>query len=480
MLSAFSPQRFSNRLAALIFIALCCHLAIGQANNLTNGEDDPIKLFEQGQDAHAKNDYRKAIELYDAALKLKPEFPEAELQRALALIAINQKSEALDGFKRAVTLRPDWPLAYSQFGIFLSSYGNDPVTAEPILRRAIALDSNDAPALAALAELRARAGDLSEGVKLIRSATSLPSATASTWRKRAFIEAMAKEMASALKSLDQALLIDPRNVGARYDRAKLRIEAGDHAGAFADLQVLEQAGYASDLQGAVELAQFYARAGKAVEAIRILDGLKETDRKRPEVIVLRSEIADTGNLSPEELQALEQLLARDPRNASLLARLGSAYRRVDPAKSLTYFAAALKLEPKNAKYGIGYAAALNQLRRFAEAEAVLRAVLTAAPDEYTAHSNLALALYEQKRFAEALPEYEWLASVRPEIAATYFFIAVAHDNLGAYQQALAAYQKFLERADSINNKLEIEKVNLRLPSLRAQIQRGQGVKPKKP
>ena len=159
---------------------------------------------------------------------------------------------------------------------------------------------------------------------------------------------------------------------------------------------------------------------------------------------------------------------------SLLDRLGSEYRRIDPAKSVSYYYRALQIDPKNAKYATGYAAALIQLRRFDEAEAILRKVLNAEPDNYTAHANLALSLYELKRFAEAVPEYEWLASARPEIAATYFFIATAHDNLGEYELALDAYQKFLSRANATINKLEIEKVNLRLPALRAQIQRGQG------
>jgi hypothetical protein len=38
----------------------------------------------------------------------------------------------------------------------------------------------------------------------------------------------------------------------------------------------------------------------------------------------------------------------------------------------------------------------------------------------------------------------------------------------------------LSHADPVNNKLEIEKVNLRLPVLRAQIQRGEGAKQKRP
>jgi tetratricopeptide (TPR) repeat protein len=121
-----------------------------------------------------------------------------------------------------------------------------------------------------------------------------------------------------------------------------------------------------------------------------------------------------------------------------------------------------------------------QARQFAQAEKILRQVISAQPENYTAHANLALALFEMKRFAEALPEYEWLAAAKPDLAVTYFFIAIAHDNLGEYPQAMDAYQKFLARADSTNNKLEIEKVNLRLPTLREQIKRGEGVKRKNP
>jgi cytochrome c-type biogenesis protein CcmH/NrfG len=177
---------------------------------------------------------------------------------------------------------------------------------------------------------------------------------------------------------------------------------------------------------------------------------------------------------------MEEMLGRDPKNASLLARLGNAYRRVDPLKSQDYYYRALQVEPKNTKYAVGYAAALVQERKFTEAETVLRRVLAVTPDDYSAHANLALALYEMKRFAEAVPEYEWLAKAKPEIPATYFFIAIAHDNLAEYPEALDAYQRFLAHADPATNKLEIDKVNLRLPALRAQIQRGQGVKRKNP
>ena len=449
--------------------------AVPQAHGQNlNQEDDPIKLFERAQDAHAKNDFKTAIEFYDAAIRLKPEFPEAEFQRALALLFTNRKEEALTGFNRAVELRPEWAFAYARFGALLSSYYNDDRNGEPILRRAIELESQNVEALGALADLRARAGDLTEALALSKRATTSKEANSSTWRKRSFIESRLGDKTAAMASLDKALTIDSGDLGARLDRAKLRLDVNDKVGALEDIRVLDRAGHDSDVAGSFELAQFYDRAGARDDALRILDALPEKDRQIPEVVALRAEIAGGDGSTAEQRAALEQLLERDPKNASLLARLGATYRRIDPLKSQDYYYRALKLEPANSKFATGYAAALIQGRRFAEAVPILREVIARTPNEYLAHANLALALYELKDFGAAITEYEWIAAARPELAPTYFFLATAHDNLQQYPEALAAYEKFLARADATNNQLEIDKVNLRLPVLREQIKRGQG------
>jgi tetratricopeptide (TPR) repeat protein len=177
-------------------------------------------------------------------------------------------------------------------------------------------------------------------------------------------------------------------------------------------------------------------------------------------------------------RALETLLGKNPNNAMLLARLGAAYRTVDPNRSLDYYKHASGIEPANADYATGYSSALVQSRRYAEAVGILRRVIAAAPNNYTAHANLATALYELKQFAQAVDEYDWLLKSKPDLAITHYFIATAHDKLGEYEQALLSYESFLARADVGTNQLEIEKVKLRLPSLRRQIQLGQGAKRK--
>jgi len=177
-------------------------------------------------------------------------------------------------------------------------------------------------------------------------------------------------------------------------------------------------------------------------------------------------------------RALEKLLEKNPQNAMLLARLGGSYRTDDPSRSLEYYRRATSIEPDNADYATGYAAALVQARRFTEGTIILRRVITSTPQSYAAHANLATALYELKRYSEALPEYEWLLQAKPDMAVAYYFIATAHDYLGEYPEALTAYETFLVRADPKINQLEIEKVKLRLPQLRRQIQLGQGTKQK--
>jgi tetratricopeptide (TPR) repeat protein len=181
----------------------------------------------------------------------------------------------------------------------------------------------------------------------------------------------------------------------------------------------------------------------------------------------------------EDRVALEKLLEQQPRNASLLARLCVLYRAEDTTRALEYCRRALEIEPGNADYATGYGAALVRAKRFEEAVRLLRRILASVPDNYAAHANLATALYEMELYQAALVEYDWILRSKPDLAVAYFFIATAHDRLGQFPQALEAYTKFLERADPKTNQLEIDKVKLRLPSLRNQIKRGEGQKNKK-
>ena len=488
------PSRLRQSLLCgltLVFVGLSFQIAFAQTEDPTDGEMDPVKLFERGQNAHAKGNLSRALALYEGALKLRPEFPEADYQRGVVLVALDRSPEAEKAFAHAIELRKDWVLPLSALGTLLARAARDK-EAEPLLHRAIQLGAKDFVTLDSLSTVRARAGDKGEALALARAATDDDNASAISWTWRGAMERTAGNKDAALTSLNRALQIEPNYVIALKERAELRLDAADYPHAIEDLKTALSV-KPGDKEISLRLAHAYELTNKPDEARRVYEsigyeasgpGVAPGSTPPDNVINVTGAAEDIAAANSDDakvsLPALERLIVANPRNAKLFARMGEVTRRSDSLKSAEAYRRANEIDPANPQYATGYAAALVQLRRFTEAESILRRVIAAAPNEYAAHSNLALALYELKRFAEALPEYQWLVAARPEIAATYFFMAIAHDNLGEYEQALDAYETFLSRADPTNNKLEIEKVNLRLPKLRDQISRGQGTKRKKP
>ncbi len=470
-------------LAATLVVA-CSAVAVAQAEDpLGEGSADPIKLFEQGQNAHARGDLTRAVTYYKEALKVKPEFPEAEFQLGNVLVALGQLNEAESAFQRSIKLRKDWSLPYAALGALFARTNRDR-DAESALREALKLNNQDHLALRVLANLRLRARDSAEALKLAQAATKGSDVPASAWLVRAMAERATGNKTEAIASLQNVLQIEPNNLDALLERAELRIEAGDYGPALEDLKAVEKL-KSTDKSIFSRLAASYERAGKPDEAVRIAEsaGLISAKNESPSgkdaVIGPAEEIAAANSDDPAVARAaLLKLLEKNPRNAMLLARLGASYRADDPSRSLEFYRRAVEIQPENPDYAAGYAAALVQARRFAEATVILRRVISASPDHYVAHANLATALYESKRYPEAIPEYEWLLRTKPDLAIAYYFIASAHDYLGEYTEALAAYETFLARADTKANQLEIDKVNLRLPSLRRQIKLGQGAKRK--
>ncbi len=484
MLFPSSSHRFLFATIVFILVAVCAP-ATAQTIDVTDGETDPVKLFERAQNAHAKGDVERALALYEEAIKLRPEFPEAEYQRGVALVALKRPVDAEAAFRRAIELRKDWSLPYSAAGSLLSRSEKDK-EAEPLLRRAIQLGAKDFTTLDSLSTVRWRAGDKQEALALAERATEDEGPPTSAWVWRGIVERATGHSAAAITSFDHALQIEPKNVAALRARAEVRVEAREYEQAIEDLKAALSI-IVGDKDISLRLARVYELAGKTGEAQRIYEVFGQVvDPKTPQmpgVLNVVGSDADIVAANSDDVKAaqpaLEKLIVANPKNAALFARLGEVTRRSDPQKSAESYRRANEIDPRNPKYATGYAAALVQARRFADAIPILRRVIAAAPNEYAAHANLALALYEVKDFARALPEYEWLANAKPEVAATYFFIATAHDSLAEYQQALQAYEKFIAFADPIINKLEIEKVNLRLPKLRDQIAKGQGVKKKK-
>src|SRR5918992_4775474 len=196
---------------------------------------DPIRLFERGQGAHARGELEKAIGFYEQALKVKPEFPEAEFQRGNALASLGRLAEAEAAFRLAISQKKNWSLPHSALGALLMRQQRDK-DAEQSFRAALKIDANDGVALRMLSEIRLRAGDKKEAVEFARRATTLPDAPASAWIVLAIAERANGNTVVAKGTLDRVLAEEPANVAALLERADLSTDAKDFAAAITDLR----------------------------------------------------------------------------------------------------------------------------------------------------------------------------------------------------------------------------------------------------
>lgn len=477
-----SVSRLVPLVACLVLLFVC---AVAPAQTVeTFGDDatDPVRLFERGQGAHARGELEKAIGFYEQALKVRPEFPEAEFQRGSALASLGRLAEADAAFRLAISYKKNWSLPYSSLGAVLVRQSRDK-DAEQFFRQALTIDAKDALALRMLSELRLLAGDKKEALDFAKRATADPDAPPSAWVGLAIAERANDNKPAAKAALDHILAENPDNIAALLERADILKDEKNFELAISDLKAAAKI-KPNDKAISSRLADALQQAGKADEALAVaksagLEVQQPAGANAAGVVGTPEEIEAANSSDPAiALKAIEKLLEKNPRSAMLFGRLGALYRTNDPARSLEFYRKASELKPDAPEYALGYGAALVQARRFPEAAQILQQVVKAKPDDYAARANLATALYESKRYPEAIPEYEWIVSAKPEIAVAHYFIATAHDYIGEYPEALASYEKFLTIADAKTNQLEIEKVKLRLPTLRRQIQLGEGAKKK--
>ena len=85
---------------------------------------DPLVLNERGLAAMSKDDVDIAIQLYDTAIKLKPNFPNGFRNRGIAYATKGDYARAIENYDQAIKLMPEMHSAYNSRGVANQLAGN--------------------------------------------------------------------------------------------------------------------------------------------------------------------------------------------------------------------------------------------------------------------------------------------------------------------------------------------------------------------
>jgi tetratricopeptide (TPR) repeat protein len=310
-----------------------------------------------------------AVPEYKAALEIKPDLYEAELNLGISLLRMKDASAA--GYLKAATeqkpkeFRP--ALLYAQALLDAGRFAD----AEPVFTAALALNPESAPAEEGLGQAMERAGRLKDAEPHLRKA-------------------------------------------ATFD--------------------------ASYKSGLLELAQLYEKNKQPADAIALYREFPEDPGAQERMGALLSQSGKAADAIP----ALEAAVAKSPTVANRVA-LAQAYMQIKQLdKAAPIVAAALASAPDDYELRMFYARLLRDQRKFADAAPQFLAASKLKPDAVQPWNELAAALIVAEQYPQALAALDHVRTLGAEKPADYFWRAVSLDHLHQLKDALANYNKFLE------------------------------------
>ncbi len=451
-------------LASIILLLLPLRVVSGQSARATSdgAKHSATAAFDQGQNAQQRGDLNSAVKFYTTAIAADASLFQAYYQRATALLGLGREAEAQADLKKVTELDPNFARAHRGLGQMFLDRGQIE-DAKRELARAIELEPKLTGVRIYYASALLRSGEPQRAIEHLRFAIEQREGVTLAYALVGVAEERLGKLAEAFADYSRGIELDANNATAHEGRARLFEARGEIAKAIEDYSAAYRAQPSREL--AVKLAELHTRAGQSQAAIQLYRRLL---LEKPDDFAIRVEMAclmaENGQ-GEEAEKEITRVVAAKPTDGKLLARAGDFFFKEKPAQAADYYKRSIEADPNNNRARVQLGASLVRSMQIEAALPVLGDAISREPDNYAAHASLATALFKLKQYPEAAREFIWIIRVRPEVPASYYFLAISIDHLADCEQASRAYQEFVRRADPATNKSEIEEANARSSQL---------------
>ena len=367
----------------------------------------------------------EAVDCYRRLLTLKPEFAEAHYNLGNALFALGRLSDAVACYRQSLEFKPSLAAAHTNLGHALKSLGSLD-DAVDCYRRALVLRPNDATSFSNLGNVLKAQGKLDDAIDCYRRALTLKPDHFEAFNNLGNALHRQNQLAEAVSCYRHALELKPdnpltqSNLGvALHDQTKL-----DEAVACHERAIKLKPDFA---EAHCNLGNTFKCQGKLNDAVA---SYRRALELKPDYFEAHSNLGDLllilWNLD-EAAECFQRAFALKPDFAEANNNLGNAFKeqgKLDLAAAS--YRRALQLDPEYAPAHCNLGVVMQSQGRLDDAIASYRRALQLKPDYALAHSNLLLSL--QYRFgmtlselAEAHDEFDQLHAVPLRNLAEYVF-----------------------------------------------------------
>jgi tetratricopeptide (TPR) repeat protein len=378
------------------------------------------RLLVAAQDAVDQKDYPTAAKDYQDYLAKKPEDAQVHFNLAFAYTAMKRVGDARMEYEKAISLDPKMGAAYLNLGITL--LGIDPKAAVEPLQKAVELSPEDPHAKYFLGMALERDGKAAAAIDEYETAAKSDGSNVELQNALGHALLAAGRSADAEATYRRSLSLNPQGADqarAHAGLAEALVAQKKMGEAVAELDTYLQA-QPNDAGARRQRAFALADLGQNDEALRELDRAAGGGEESLPTLKLRAQLYLGKKRYDEAIAVLRKAEMLAPREADLSAALGHVY-----------------FEKKD------YADAAPELVKAYNLDASNSAVM----------ADIVAAEYELKNYSGTLQALDELAKHKDLPATAWFIRATSYDKLGSLQQALDAYNRFLQMNTDENSDM---------------------------
>ncbi|MBI2877843.1 MAG: tetratricopeptide repeat protein [Candidatus Tectomicrobia bacterium] len=359
---------------------------------------------------YAQKDLDGAVQEYRRAIELKPDYAEAHYHLGAALRDQGNLKGAIEAYRRAIELKPDYTEAHHGLGVALKARGNLKGAIEAY-RRAIELKPDYAEAHYHLGIALKDKGNLQGAIEAYRRAIELKPDYAEAHNSLGNLLKARGDLAGAIEAYHQAIRSKPGYAWAHYNLGNTLRARGDLAGAIdAYRQFIE------------------LKPGHAEAHYHLASALKAE-----------------GDLE-EAIHEYQQVIALQPNHAEAHYELANILRdEGDLDGAIEAYRQATELKPGHAEAHYRLANALKDEGDLDGAIEEYRQVVKLQPNHAEAYHELGVVLYAQGDLDGAIDAYRQAIQIRPDYPEAHYDLGVALMARGDRVNALQEFFTYLAK-----------------------------------
>ena len=375
-------------------VAMILTINTVKSNNATD-------LYQKGQTFLELKRYNDALDAYNRAVELKPEYTEAWIGQANTLLELKRYQDALEAYDKAIQLQQGYKDAWNG--------------------RGKALDNMQR---------------YEEAIASFDSAIKIQPNNLESWNERGNVQIKLQQYSEAITSFDKAVKIQPNNSLAWYKRgiALHNLRRYQEAVESYDKAVEHKPDYA---EAWYQRGNALINLQKAKEAVESYD--KAVQFQPNYQIAWYSKGSALNNLRDFKaaVDSFDQAVKLNPDDYESWYNRGWALHQLQRyEEAVSSYDQAVKLKPNSDQAWYNLGNALYNLKQYQEAIASYNRAVDIKPEHYEAWYSRGNALFSLKRYKEAIASYDKATRFKPD-----------------YREAIDARNK-AQQIDSGENKEE--------------------------